>query len=199
MTLKKQSSQITLQAQQERESFQREKNTLLVMLQKVREFFACWYCKHLILFTWRSFADVCRSERNWHLWKESMQSCLRGRPSQTTLQPSQRWASVRVRIILYISTSRVLLWLLKYLIQWVTNVLVSLIRSHDIFILFLSFCFLWFLWSLQHLHSLKERRRSSKENSSHPSDSLPHKRSLQVLTSYGRSLGRMLPPKVITF
>lgn len=40
MTLKKQSSQITLQAQQERENFQREKNNLLVMLQKVSAFFA---------------------------------------------------------------------------------------------------------------------------------------------------------------
>ncbi|XP_070773458.1 pleckstrin homology-like domain family B member 2 [Enoplosus armatus] len=47
----------------------------------------------------------------------------------------------------------------------------------------------------EHLHSLKERRRSSKENSLHPSDSLPHKRSQQLLTSYGRSLGRTLPPK----
>uniref|UniRef100_A0A8C6PYF2 Pleckstrin homology-like domain, family B, member 2a n=1 Tax=Nothobranchius furzeri TaxID=105023 RepID=A0A8C6PYF2_NOTFU len=37
MTLKKQSSQITLQAQQERENFQREKNTLLIMLQKEKE------------------------------------------------------------------------------------------------------------------------------------------------------------------
>ncbi|XP_056253083.1 pleckstrin homology-like domain family B member 2 isoform X1 [Seriola aureovittata] len=47
----------------------------------------------------------------------------------------------------------------------------------------------------EHLHSLKERRRSSKENSSHPSDSLPHKRSQQLPNSYGRSLGRTLPPK----
>lgn len=39
-TLKKQSSQIALQAQQERENFQREKNNLLVMLQKARTFFA---------------------------------------------------------------------------------------------------------------------------------------------------------------
>ncbi|KAK1883131.1 Pleckstrin like domain family B member 2 [Dissostichus eleginoides] len=44
-------------------------------------------------------------------------------------------------------------------------------------------------------HSLKDRRRSNKENSSHPSDSLPHKRSQQLLTAYGRSLGRTLPPK----
>lgn len=35
-TLRKQSSQIALQAQQERENFQREKNNLLVMLQKAR-------------------------------------------------------------------------------------------------------------------------------------------------------------------
>lgn len=35
-TLKKQSSQIALQAQQERENFQREKNNLLLMLQKAR-------------------------------------------------------------------------------------------------------------------------------------------------------------------
>ncbi|KAM9348707.1 pleckstrin homology-like domain family B member 2 [Symphorus nematophorus] len=47
----------------------------------------------------------------------------------------------------------------------------------------------------EHLQSLKERRRSSKENSSHPSESLPHKRSQQLLNSYGRSLGRTLPPK----
>ncbi|XP_076605821.1 pleckstrin homology-like domain family B member 2 isoform X2 [Chaetodon auriga] len=49
----------------------------------------------------------------------------------------------------------------------------------------------------EHLHSLKERRRSSssKENGSHPTDSLPHKRSQQLLSSYGRSLGRTLPPK----
>ncbi|XP_030293696.1 pleckstrin homology-like domain family B member 2 [Sparus aurata] len=49
----------------------------------------------------------------------------------------------------------------------------------------------------EHLQSLKERRRSSgsKENSSQPVDSLPHKRSQQLLTSYGRSLGRTLPPK----
>lgn len=39
-TLKKQSSQIALQTQQERENFQREKNNLLVMLQKARTFFA---------------------------------------------------------------------------------------------------------------------------------------------------------------
>ncbi|XP_070839025.1 pleckstrin homology-like domain family B member 2 isoform X2 [Chaetodon trifascialis] len=49
----------------------------------------------------------------------------------------------------------------------------------------------------EHLHSLKERRRSSssKENGSHPTDNLPHKRSQQLLSSYGRSLGRTLPPK----
>lgn len=36
MTLKKQSAQITSQTQQERENFQREKNNLLIMLQKVQ-------------------------------------------------------------------------------------------------------------------------------------------------------------------
>uniref|UniRef100_A0A8C7Y072 Pleckstrin homology-like domain, family B, member 2a n=1 Tax=Oryzias sinensis TaxID=183150 RepID=A0A8C7Y072_9TELE len=38
LTLKKQSSQITLQAQHERENFHREKNNLLIMLQKVGKF-----------------------------------------------------------------------------------------------------------------------------------------------------------------
>lgn len=127
MTLKKQSSQITLQAQQERENFQREKNNLLVMLQKVRAFFACWSCKYLHLFTWTYSADVCRRERNWHLWKENMQSCLRGRRSLTTLEPSQRWVSVTAAI--YISTSRVLLT------QLMTTVSVSLRRSHASFFL----------------------------------------------------------------
>ncbi|XP_068600672.1 pleckstrin homology-like domain family B member 2 [Brachionichthys hirsutus] len=47
----------------------------------------------------------------------------------------------------------------------------------------------------EHLHSLKERRRSSKENSSNPNDSLPHKRSQQLIACYGRSLGRALPPR----
>lgn len=37
VTLKKQASQITLQAQQEKENFQREKNNLLVLLQKERD------------------------------------------------------------------------------------------------------------------------------------------------------------------
>lgn len=187
MTLKKQSSQITLQAQQERESFQREKNNLLVMLQKVRAFFACWSCKYLHLFIWTYYPDVCRRERNWPLWKENMQSCLRGRRSLTTLEPSQRWVSVTAAI--YISTGRVLLTQIN------DN---SLSVSEEKSCLVCPLWFLWFLWSRQHLQSLKERRRSSgsKENSSQPADSLPHKRSQQLLTSYGRSLGRTLPPKV---
>ncbi|XP_029304031.1 LOW QUALITY PROTEIN: pleckstrin homology-like domain family B member 2 [Cottoperca gobio] len=106
MTLKKQSSQITLQAQQEREHFQREKNNLLIMLQKEREKLASLEGKYAELSEGQTFTNNSIKE-----------------------------------------------------------------------------------------HSLKERRRSSKENSSHPSDSLPHKRSQQLLTSYGRSLGRMLPPK----
>lgn len=50
-TLKKQSSQIALQAQQDRENFQREKNNLLIMLQKVATVAACWGCKFCIVFT----------------------------------------------------------------------------------------------------------------------------------------------------
>ncbi|XP_031725066.1 pleckstrin homology-like domain family B member 2 isoform X4 [Anarrhichthys ocellatus] len=108
MALKKQSSQITLQAQQERENFQREKNNLLVMLQKEREKLASLEGKYAELSEGQTFTN------NPVAMKE---------------------------------------------------------------------------------HSLKERRRSNKENSCHPSDSLPHKRSQQLLTSYGRSLGRTLPPK----
>ncbi|XP_035767612.1 pleckstrin homology-like domain family B member 2 isoform X1 [Neolamprologus brichardi] len=110
MTLKKQSSQITLQAQQERENFQREKNNLLVMLQKEREKLVSLEGKYAELSEGQTF----------------------------------------------------------------TNNPVAI---------------------KEHLHTLKERRRSSKENSSHPNDSLPHKRSQQLLTTYGRSLGRTLPPK----
>ncbi|KAK9536675.1 hypothetical protein VZT92_006439 [Zoarces viviparus] len=108
MALKKQSSQITLQAQQERENFQREKNNLLVMLQKEREKLASLEGKYAELSEGQTFTN------NPVAMKE---------------------------------------------------------------------------------HSLKERRRSNKENSCHPSDSLPHKRSQQLLTPYGRSLGRTLPPK----
>ncbi|XP_044077575.1 pleckstrin homology-like domain family B member 2 [Siniperca chuatsi] len=110
MTLKKQSSQITLQAQQERENFQKEKSNLLIMLQKEREKLASLEGKYAKLSEGQTFTN---------------------NPVAIT----------------------------------------------------------------EHLHSLKERRRSSKENSFHPSDSLPHKRSQQLLTSYGRSLGRTLPPK----
>uniref|UniRef100_UPI0037E703A0 pleckstrin homology-like domain family B member 2 isoform X2 n=1 Tax=Semicossyphus pulcher TaxID=241346 RepID=UPI0037E703A0 len=111
MTLKKQSSQITLQAQQERENFQREKNNLLVMLQKEREKLASLEGKYAELSEGQSFTN---------------------NPAAIT----------------------------------------------------------------EHLQSLKERRRSgSKENSSLQSDGLSHKRSQQLLNSYGRSLGRTLPPK----
>ncbi|XP_044227277.1 pleckstrin homology-like domain family B member 2 isoform X1 [Thunnus albacares] len=109
MTLKKQSSQITLQSQQERENFQREKNNLLVMLQKEREKLASLEGKYAELSEGQTFTN----------------------------NP----AAIK-----------------------------------------------------EHLHALKERRRSSKENSP-LSDSLPQKRSQQLLTSYGRSLGRTLPPK----
>ncbi|KAF3706485.1 Pleckstrin -like proteiny-like domain family B member 2 [Channa argus] len=110
MTLKKQSTQITLQAQQERENFRREKSNLLVMLQKEREKLASLEGKYAELSEGQTF----------------------------------------------------------------TNNAVAM---------------------KEQLCSLKERRRSGKENSSHPSDSLPHKRSQQLLTSYGRAVGRSLPPK----
>ncbi|XP_062289175.1 pleckstrin homology-like domain family B member 2 [Scomber scombrus] len=109
MTLKKQASQITLQSQQEREHFQKEKNNLLVMLQKEREKLASLEGKYAELSEGQNFTN----------------------------NP----AAIK-----------------------------------------------------EHLHALKERRRSGKENS-HLSDSLPHKRSQQLLTPYGRSLGRTLPPK----
>ncbi|XP_068186482.1 pleckstrin homology-like domain family B member 2 [Antennarius striatus] len=110
MTLKKQSSQITLQAQQERENFQREKNNLLIMLQKEREKLASLEGKYAALSEGQTFS---------------------ANPVAVT----------------------------------------------------------------EHLHSLKERRRSSKENSSNANDILPHKRNQQFLTCYGRSLGRTLPPR----
>ncbi|KAF7670283.1 hypothetical protein LDENG_00299780 [Lucifuga dentata] len=111
MTLKKQSTQITLQTQQERENFQKEKNNLLLMLQKEKEKLASLEGKYAELAEGQNFIN-----------------------NPVTIK--------------------------------------------------------------EHLHSLKERRRSGKENSSDPSDSLPQKRSSQqLLTSYGRSLGRSLPPK----
>ncbi|XP_027886685.1 pleckstrin homology-like domain family B member 2 isoform X2 [Xiphophorus couchianus] len=110
MTLKKQSSQITLQAQQEKENFQREKNNVLVMLQKERD---------KLLSLEGKYAELSEG-------------------------------------------------------QTLTNNPVTI---------------------KEHLNSLKERRRSSKESSSHPIESIPHKRGQQLLGSYGRSLGRTLPPK----
>ncbi|KAM3869463.1 pleckstrin homology-like domain family B member 2 [Diretmus argenteus] len=110
MTLKKQSTQITLQAQQERENFLKEKNNLLIMLQKEKDKLAS----------------------------------LEGKYAE--LSEGQAFANNPVAI-------------------------------------------------KEHLHSLKERRRVSKENPSHPCDSLPHKRGQQLLSPYGRSLGRCLPPK----
>ncbi|XP_019729022.1 pleckstrin homology-like domain family B member 2 isoform X2 [Hippocampus comes] len=109
-TLKKQSSQITLQSQQEREDFQREKNNLLIMLQKERDKLASLEGKYAEL-----------SER---------QNLAHGNGA------------------------------IK-----------------------------------EHIHSVKERRRSGKENSVHLSDNGTPKRSQQIVTPYGRSLGRTLPPK----
>ncbi|CAL9685565.1 unnamed protein product [Knipowitschia caucasica] len=107
MTLKKQSTQITLQAQQERDNFQKEKNNLLIMLQKEKEKLASLEEK---------YAEISEG---------------------------QVFASNPIK---------------------------------------------------EHLNSLKERRRS-KENTPLQSDSLPHKRSQQILSSYSRSMGHTLPPK----
>ncbi|XP_038133203.1 pleckstrin homology-like domain family B member 2 isoform X2 [Cyprinodon tularosa] len=110
LTLKKQSSQITSQAQQEKENFQREKTNLLVMLQKERD---------KLLSLDGKYAELSEGQ---------------------TLPNSP----VAIK---------------------------------------------------EHLASLKERRRSSKESSSNPIESTLHKRNQQLLGSYGRSLGRTLPPK----
>ncbi|XP_051902707.1 pleckstrin homology-like domain family B member 2 isoform X3 [Hippocampus zosterae] len=109
-TLKKQSSQITLQSQQEREDFQREKNNLLIMLQKERDKLAS----------------------------------LEG-----------KYAELSERQNLALSNGAI----------------------------------------KEHIHSVKERRRSDKDNSVHLSDNGTPKRSQQIVTHYGRSLGRTLPPK----
>ncbi|CAN9501411.1 unnamed protein product [Ophioblennius macclurei] len=109
-TLKKQSSQIALQTQQERENFQREKNNLLIILQKEREKLVS----------------------------------LEGKYAE--LSEGQNFTNNPVAI-------------------------------------------------KEHLQSLKERRRSSKENSSQAIDSLPPKKNQQHLPPYGRSLGRTLSPK----
>lgn len=67
MTLKKQASQITLQSQQERENFQREKNNLLIMLQKVRRWLilrthsenVSFYSSDLCLLTFVGERETC--------------------------------------------------------------------------------------------------------------------------------------------
>ncbi|XP_037125186.1 pleckstrin homology-like domain family B member 2 isoform X4 [Syngnathus acus] len=109
-TLKKQSSQITLQSQQEREDFQREKSNLLIMLQKERDKLAS----------------------------------LEGKYAELSEKQDLAYSNGAVK---------------------------------------------------EHLHSAKERRRSGKENSAHLSDNTTPKRSQQIVTPYGRSLGRTLPPK----
>ncbi|XP_061595552.1 pleckstrin homology-like domain family B member 2 [Cololabis saira] len=105
VALKKQSSQITLQAQQERENFQKEKDNLLIMLQKERAKLLSLEGKYAELSEGQTFSNNPK----------------------------------------------------------------------------------------EHLQSLKERRRITKENSPHPSESQPQKRNQQILSSYGRSLGRTLP------
>ncbi|XP_061607529.1 pleckstrin homology-like domain family B member 2 isoform X2 [Phyllopteryx taeniolatus] len=108
--LRKQSSQITLQSQQEREDFQREKNNLLIMLQKERDKLAA----------------------------------LEGKYAE--LSEKQNLANSNGAI-------------------------------------------------KEHIHAAKERRRNGKENSVHLSDNGTPKRSQHLVTPYGRSLGRTLPPK----
>ncbi|XP_054610790.1 pleckstrin homology-like domain family B member 2 isoform X4 [Dunckerocampus dactyliophorus] len=110
-TLKKQSSQIVLQSQQERENFQREKNNLLIMLQKEREKLASLEGKYAELSEKQNLAN-----------------------SNNTAIKEQ-------------------------------------------------------------IHTMRERRRSGKENTAHPSDNGTHKRREQLVALYGRTLGRTLPPK----
>lgn len=165
MTLKKQSSQITLQAQQERENFQREKNNLLIMLQKVRKSSAFPPSKRLFL---RKLKSVCCLQEREKL------SSLEGKYAE--LSEGQSFTSNPVTIkevgLDYRNTTAIL-----YL-NWRLSSLICVI---------------------QHLHSLKERRRSCKDISSHPTESVPLRRSQQLLSSYGRSIGRSLPSKVSSF
>ncbi|XP_061818405.1 pleckstrin homology-like domain family B member 2 isoform X4 [Nerophis lumbriciformis] len=107
-TLKKQSSQIALQSQQEREHFQREKNNLLVMLQKERDKLASLEGK---------YAELSEKQKS----------------NNTAIK--------------------------------------------------------------EQIHAMRERRRSGKENSGHPSDNGTPKRREQSVALHGRSLGRTLTPK----
>ncbi|XP_045064120.1 pleckstrin homology-like domain family B member 2 isoform X1 [Coregonus clupeaformis] len=111
LTLKKQSTQITQQSQREKDSFLKEKNNLLLMLQRERENLASLERKYAELTGGQAFPN------NPVAMKE-------------------------------------------------------------------------------HFRFLEERRRGSKENSSHLSDTLPRKRSQQPLSHYSSStLGRSLSPK----
>uniref|UniRef100_A0A4W5JL13 Uncharacterized protein n=1 Tax=Hucho hucho TaxID=62062 RepID=A0A4W5JL13_9TELE len=112
LTLKKQSTQITQQSQREKDSFLKEKNNLLLMVQRERENLASLERKYAELTGGQAFPN------NPVAMKE-------------------------------------------------------------------------------HFRFLEERRRGSKENSSHLSDTLPRKRSQQALSHYSSStLGRSLSPKV---
>ncbi|CAI5643690.1 pleckstrin homology-like domain family B member 1 isoform X3 [Oreochromis niloticus] len=75
MTLKKQSSQITLQAQQERENFQREKNNLLVMLQKEREKLVSLEGKYAELSEGQTFTNNPVAIKEPHLPLSQSSSC----------------------------------------------------------------------------------------------------------------------------
>ncbi|XP_033505795.1 pleckstrin homology-like domain family B member 2 isoform X5 [Epinephelus lanceolatus] len=75
MTLKKQSSQITLQAQHERENFQREKNNLLVMLQKEREKLVSLEGKYAELSEGQTFTNNPVAIKEAHLPLSQSSSC----------------------------------------------------------------------------------------------------------------------------
>lgn len=165
-TLKKQSSQIALQTQQERENFQREKNNLLVMLQKARTFFALVPVNIL-------WCDQRNSST-------AFSTALQEREKLTSLEEKYAKLSEGQTFVNPLTITEV-----RGNLSVCVCVALEIVADS-----FQSF------GRLQHLHSLKERRRSGKENSIHPSDGLPPKRSQQLLSSYGRSLGRTLPPKV---
>ncbi|XP_061607532.1 pleckstrin homology-like domain family B member 1 isoform X5 [Phyllopteryx taeniolatus] len=73
--LRKQSSQITLQSQQEREDFQREKNNLLIMLQKERDKLAALEGKYAELSEKQNLANSNGAIKETHLPLSQSSSC----------------------------------------------------------------------------------------------------------------------------
>ncbi|KAG7485119.1 hypothetical protein JOB18_003370 [Solea senegalensis] len=81
MTLKKQSSQITSQTQQERENFQREKNNLLVMLQKERDKLVSLEGKYAELSEGQTFTHIpIAIKEHLHSLKERRRSSSKESP-----------------------------------------------------------------------------------------------------------------------